>query len=209
MKFPILGYIDLVSNIVPLAAGIRCRRLLESEMRLFLLFVLIAAVTESTASVLSHLNVVNWWMLNVYTILEYVLVIWVLSHWQRERMKTALQVSIVVFGIVWIVSKFTIEDFHSPDTYTQTISSTLVLAASTISLLRLTPPNGSTMLRDIRFWVTGGLLLYSAGNLTAALLLDKVVSLKFPDAMIVYQLHWALNILVNLMYTFGFLSVRE
>ena len=209
MILPALGYLNLASDYLALGSGVVRRRRLEGALYAFLLYLFVATLTESITIVLAHLSIVNWWILHIFTLLAYGIVLWVLSCWQTGAIRILFRIIILIGVVLWALSKFTIENLGTADLYSQTISSSLLLVASGITLLVLKPRMDVSMIDDARFWIVSGLLLYTAGNLTSTLLLEKIVALNFSETMIVYQMHWALNICVNVIFAMGYLRLRR
>jgi hypothetical protein len=234
MSLPLLAYIDLASNVVPLGAAIMYRgkwaapvhEYQSSQVRRSLTFlfcfVLLGALSESSTFILGRLGIRNLWVVHIYTLLEYVLLVCTLVPWQRNRAWRSIQLgSIPAFALFWLVSKLAgWEVWSSPDTYTHTFESILILLWALLllgALLRtddveeLLPhfPRTSNRKpisyhRDVRFWLATGVLLYFGGNIMFAVVIDQYVMLTRDAAIIVAQVHWILNVLVNCAYAAAF-----
>jgi hypothetical protein len=116
-----------------------------------------------------------------------------------------LYVCLVVFAILWIVSKFSFEPFSLADDWTATISKVLQIAFSGYLLVDVVKESEIAWTNDPRFWVAAGTIIYSAGSLFLFALFNKMLQISTERFMIIWPLNWVFMIISYLLYTRGFL----
>ena len=152
----------------------------------------------------------NLYVFHFFTLLEYSLLTFIFSKWQKiEWFKKALRISILIFAVIWILSKLWIEDFSSTDNYTSSIANTLLVGISAYTMLSLLQDNIETLFMEHRFWISSGVLIYYGGSLFTIALSNALQSITKTEATVMWGIHNVLFIAANLCYTGGFLSLRR
>ncbi|MEE9238408.1 MAG: hypothetical protein V3U58_02490 [Thermodesulfobacteriota bacterium] len=122
------------------------------------------------------------------------------SYWQVDKLKSVLRGSIVLFFLIWIVSKFWIEDFKSMDNFTSSLSSLLIASIALFTLVTILMETPVTPIYKLpKFWVSTAVLIYFAGNL---------FGFALSSIIIVWPIHNILLIVANLGYAGAFLCRR-
>lgn len=210
VKLPVIAYVDLVSNGLPFFAGLYRWRSLTKDRLLFFCFAAIALITELVTLWMALQKISNLWLLQLYNMSELILMLAVFSAWQRRKpLRLAYWFSGGLFALFWIAAKWTgLERFREPALYTHTVSSTILVVIATLTLLDLIRGEQETrLLRDMRFWVASGALLYFAGNIMLFLLSGRIAILGINDAVTVYSIHWIIDSVANVFYAGAFLCM--
>jgi len=209
LKFPAIAYIDVASSFLPLGVGLFHWRRLAKEKLIFFLFTTIALITELVTLRMALSGIQNLWVLQLYNLIELILMLVVFSAWQKRRaLRVAYWLMGSLFIIFWIAAKWTgLEKFDEPTLYTHTVSSTILVVIATMTLLDLIRSEEVELLRDMRFWVASGALLYFAGNIMLFLLSGRIAILGINDAMTVYSIHWSIDSVANVLYAGAFLCM--
>lgn len=212
MKLPAIYWIDFATNFLPVGVGLYNRRWIVKENRLFFFFTIAALCSELITFTLAINGIRNLWMLQIYSLVSYTLLALLFAHWlQPDPISRLVRYSVLLYGIVWTGAKvFGIEGINDPAHFTHPIASTALVIISSITLYRIShndtePHWWNTM----RFWVSSGVLLYFAGNVMLFVVLDKIASLRFSDAMTIWSFHWSIDAVTNISYTFGLLCLRQ
>ncbi|MBD3289530.1 hypothetical protein GF337_12065 [candidate division KSB1 bacterium] len=197
---PIHYYFSMISNFIPLIVGLKLYRNLDRNLKVLLCFISIKILTDAIVSVVALHQLNNMWLFHIYTLIEYTFLTFILSNWQQVRFsKDILRISILLFALIWVISKFTFENFAVFDKYTSAFSSTLLTGFSLLTLFHIMKDNLGGILHDHRFWVSFAILLYSAGNFFTFAL----------ATLFLWSPHNIIHFLSNLCYTGGFLSKRQ
>lgn len=186
-----------------IVGGVLYRRL-NRPMKLLLLLLSISFLTDVYSRILGIRGKSNLHIFHFYTLLEYTLFMIIFSYWQRKNsIRSALRYSIPVFFLIWVISKFTVEDFNSFDSYTTTLEALLLLMTSGFTLYSLIKYSEAEAVNDFRFWVSAAVLLYFAGNVTL-FSVSKVISYNLW-----MTIHATALILSNFMYLKAYLCPQK
>jgi len=209
MKLPIISYIDFFSHVLPIGTGLFHRTaLLQKERFIFFVFVCLAMITEIVTLCMAMEKMNNLWVLHIHHLLEFGLLMQIISMWQRQPLfRKIWLISIPFFIIFWIISNLTIESFFGPAEYSHVVFSGVLVFASIYSLINLMKDESLILWKEIRFWITSGILIYFGGNTVLFLFFDKIFALKTQDAITVWNIHWIIDTIVNVFYAIGFLCL--
>ncbi len=228
MKYPLLYYCNLYSNLVPLGVGtVGWRRLVDNPSGAVTLFVYIVlgTVTEVIVYWMAIHAYQNLWVLHLYQLMEFILLVLLFSTMQMETTFHAnnrfgilflsprtMWGTIGAYTAFWLVSKWTFERWNQPSGYTLTIS-TLVFILLSLSmfyeLLKRKGAGGTPLLRTFQFWVTLGVLLYFTGSAVEYLTFPLLVKLPKDTFLNIWSLHWVINIVSNVSYAYAFLCLTS
>jgi hypothetical protein len=142
----------------------------------------------------------NIWVFHLITLIEYVMLSYMFSFWQRvPAIRRTILGSIPVFALIWLFAKLSIENFSHLDNYTMVLSSVLLTGISSYTLLSLLGEETIPALsRTPQFWVATGVLIYYAGNL---------FMFALPESLNYWFIHNLISSLSNLLYLGGFLCL--
>jgi len=178
-------------------------------MVLFFWFTVLNLLTEIITFLLSRYTINNHWVLHIYDLLEYCILILMFSRWQPERrISDFLKLSMPVFVIFWIVSKFTIESLSGLSNYVHPAACLIFIIVSILTLYQLVKSELSKLVKVPRYWIVSGVLLFFAGSIMFYLLENEFASLRYDDAILIMKVHWSVGALVNVIYSIGFLMVK-
>jgi hypothetical protein len=211
MTLPVIGYVELVSNIAPLGAGLFRFRAMGREMTLFFILLLAGFVTEIVTLIMGRHGMNNWWVLQYYHLLEFLLLATVLASWQkRAPVKRILWAAIVVFPWFWAVAKWTtIEPLWVTDNITHSVSSVIILIVAVYSLLQMVKETDLSLTKESRFWILAGVVLYFSGSLMLFVLFEEISAFPWVDALTPFMIHWELNTVVNILFMIGYLMIKR
>ena len=211
VKFPAIAYIDVASSVLPLGAALYGWRWLARERLVFFFFTTIALITELATLWMALRGITNLWVLQFYNLSELLLMLVVFSAWQkRKALRTSYWWAGAFFAVFWVAAKWAgLESFSRPAHYTHTVSSAILVVIATLTLLDVIRGEDVELLRDMRFWVASGALLYFAGNIMLFLLSGRIAILGINDAMTVYSIHWIIDSVANVLYAGAFLCMKR
>jgi len=171
-----------------------------------LIFVFVMTVIEL---ILSGYFINNLWAVHISTIVECVVVSIIFSLWiKRSLLRSALFGSVAGFIIIWIIGKFSFEPFTQFDGWTSTISKIIQITFSAILFVEVVRESDIDWTKDPRFWVTAGVIIYSAGSLFIFALFNKMLQISAEYLMMIWSLNWVLMIISNLFFARAFLCKK-
>lgn len=223
MKLPLIAYLDLFSHLLPVGAGIfrwnEVRRNDEGIMFIFV-FTFIAALSELSTYWMAINKIPNLWVLHFYHLGEYVFLmlyfsILIMEDTRFQTLGRVLRWSIVGFFFFWLISKWTIEKWSEPASYTHTFSTCIFIMLSLYTLFQLVvgeklregEEKKTSLLGNFRFWIIFGLLVYFTGSAVHFLLISPLTALSMDAAIKIWAIHWGVNVLVNILYLYGFVCL--
>jgi hypothetical protein len=211
MKFPLIRYLSLFSEFLPFIAGLIRLSSIGRSFRLFFLFVIVSLLSEGSSFILQKQGVHNIWVIHTYILLSTVLLLAMYNEWFREYRFLRLSIWIlnIIFVLFWIFSKWTIERFPEPPVYTLSVSDITLMGVSLLSFATLLRVGNDSLLREPRFWVSLGVLIFTAGNLTPFLFIGASVKFSQNDAVTLWMIPWWMNAVSNCCYTWAFLCLRR
>jgi hypothetical protein len=74
------------------------------------------------------------------------------------------------------------------------------------TLIALLTSESESLFRQPRFWISAGVVIYTAGTLPLFILSNKLLSLPLEEFEKVWNVNWSLTIASNLLYAVAFLS---
>ncbi|RMF64572.1 MAG: hypothetical protein D6743_09170 [Calditrichaeota bacterium] len=148
------------------------------------------------------------WLSHIYTLIEYTFLATIFSLWQDNKGgKKVIKISILLFAIIWTVSKFTIENFHTWDSYTSPLEGLLLIIIASYTLYALGRESEVPIYEDARFWISSGVLIYFTVNLMGLALMNLIQNWNEQRLFVRFPIHSLSNIFCNLLYTGGFLCL--
>jgi hypothetical protein len=200
----------LLTTIFPVVAGLSRIGRLTRPMRLFLILVSIGAAVEYGSFVMGKFHIHNLWLLQLYHLIDFVLILTLFRRWLiDEGKRTVVRWAGIVFVSLWVVAKFTIEPLTAADQYTYAASSLIILPIALVLLFEIAGDDTRDFVKESRFWVISGFLLYFAGNFILFSVFQWATSLALLDFLTVWTVHWSLNVVVNVIFTMSFLLVSR
>jgi len=210
MNYSPLSLISLVVAFVPVFAGFSRIKFIRREYLIFFFFIIVGAITEIVSFILSIQRINNHWVAQIYDLLEYILVMLVLSTWQKDsKTRYYFRLTIPVYVLFWVISKFTFEQLNGIGNYTHTFSVVAFIIASVSSLIYFVTEEQGHLIREARFWIACGLLLFFCGNFMFYLLIKDFISLNPQDAMNIMYFRWSFSIAINIIFTMSLLLIKR
>ncbi len=199
-----LTFIGSSTDLIPFLFGLFSYRKLGKDMKLFLLYFFLILPMDIRILYLGYHHLPNLIELNLFIVIEYALLMAVLSYWQpKKRLRSILQVSILLFLVAWVglkVSGWPLLDLFF---YFKTIEAVFIVIVATNVLYRLNFDERIVLLSRYSFWISAGFLIYFS---MSVLLFVLAAGLKIHPP---YYFHVVLNIVANLFYAGGFYCLKR
>ena len=199
VKLPIISYIELASNLLPIAGGVMRRRVLRMEMRVLFAYVVFSFAVELLTLYLAFNRINNLWAIHIYTLIEFILMVIIFSRFEEMMpYRKFAPMYIALYSTTWIVSKIFFESFDEFDQYSSPSANILLIIIALRALYLSAQAVEPTIWRTSFFWFSVAVLVKFAGDFTLYLFGDWFIGLGLADGMAVWSLHWTINIISNI-----------
>ncbi len=197
--------VSLFSIFVPVAVAMPIFPRLTHPLKVLAILMVIAAFFELCNFYLySHLKA-NQWVVNIYTILEMVGLVYICIVWKNEKWyKITALVLLGVFALSWIYYAFTSGIFSAFFTENLTQKSLSLTFLFGYLLIGLSVDDHIPVYHNYKFWISAALLIYFSISVvlwaTRNLEIDKTTMGTYT-----WYIHSYTNIFVNLLVAYGFI----
>lgn len=206
----IFQYIDLVFSFVPVLVGWGRRRSFDRPLRLFLLRLAMASLADVISLVLGKLWIPNAPFVQSFHLVDNFLLLLIFSLVLRDLPHSGLILWVYpVYLAGFIIAKFTFEPITMPDQYTYSAMYVVLLGLSVLLLLRSLARGDADPASNPWTWISIGFTALFASNLALFSVLSWYVTLPYDEAVRIYAFHWIGNIVVNAIFVYGLLRVKE
>jgi len=197
-----LLYTGTFSFFIPLISGIKYFSRLDRQMRLLVLLMIVEGLTESSTFILSEIMKSGYhWIHHIYLPIEYIFYALIFSRWiKKDIYAKSVLYSMPVVVIFAIYNSLFLQTLNQLNSY----AITLALICYTIMTLRvlyqIMNEDLGRILKNNKFWVSTGLLIFSAGDL-AYFAFYPLVTRHYLIA--IWAIHVIFNITVHIFYAVG------
>lgn len=195
-----VSFVSALSILIPLTIGALNYKYLTRELKILGLFFVFGAAIDSLSWYYSFVGVPNLWLFHLYTLVEFSVLMYVMSLWMGEGLqRRLLQLSVLCFSILWLISKVTFESIQRFDSFTASFSNLLLVLAGVYLIQQFSVGLFRTTLVNPKFWICASILLYYSVNL---------VLIAVGNLVYVRWLQSVINVLANILYAIGFACSR-
>jgi hypothetical protein len=203
---PVYSHLATASVVAAMIVGWLRYRDLPRSLKYLEWLAAVNVIVALTELVLGYYHTNNLWILHLSTAAEYIFLFFVFYFWMEDRLsRSILKLCLLVFILLWAVSKFTFEPFRMADDLTASISKVMQIVFSTFLLLHIVRESNLVWLKDPRFWTASGTIIYSAGSLFIFSMFTNMLQVSAERLVLVWYVNWTLIILANLLYIRAFL----
>lgn len=206
MKYSEIPYFIYLSTLF-IAVGIGWRRYkrLNFDLKLLLALFVVATIVEIISFILNRIADGNSWVSIIYMAIEYSTFGLIFSSWQKNAIvKYAIIISVPLYILIEIVGLFVTGYLPNLTFFIFSLASVFYVLFSSYTLIQLQKNDYGDIFRDHKFWITAGLLFYSAGTFVY-----YVIALyAYYNSNHYYSLYYmflAVNGLSYIIYSKGFL----
>ncbi len=189
-------------------AAVDVRRRLMPELKLLALYFVIALIITAIQVVLAFQTINNRWTGQVFTPIEFVMLMYVFQTWHRRSTAGKIMLySIAAYVGFWGLGMLSL----GSETYTYLDplgSASLVLAAS-YTLFTLDRGEVSPVMSMPSFWVSSAALIYFGSTIVLLSLNTALLQASRTTLRLAWSVQAVVNIVANLAYAWGFLCLRR
>lgn len=207
LHIPLLAMLSFFSIVLPVITGWVQFKSLSREMKILLgLFSFYIPETLTNLAMMSSgINTV--WLANIYELIEFIVFASVFAMWcKNAKILQAIKISMVGFAAVWVIAKLSFESLTLVDTFSAPLQGLLLAAMASTTLIGLLGEEGKPLLREARFWVSTGVILYGVGTAPLFALANKLLVHSLQDFERLWTINWVLLIVANILYSVAFLN---
>ena len=211
MKLPVLFYVYLYSSAIPIIAGFLRIQRLNRGAKIFYVLTVVGLMFTLAEIYLAKQHMHNLWLVHLYRLIWLPAVAYMLSLWTgQEISKVVLRWVMITYVAFWCVAKLTLEPLTGGwDAYTSTTSNILLISFSVYFLTFSNWKQGDNLPNAYYVVILSGILLLSIGDLFLFAMGDKFITLTKLEGVNIYRIHWAVNSIANVMFAYGFWSLRD
>lgn len=208
LSVPILAYVGALSSAIIVIIGLMRFRLFPTEMKVLWGFFLFSFLLNVLSFAFSFTMKNNLWLYHFNTLIEFCIFVFVFSFWKQSRVSTViLRFATFGFLLVWLMSKFFLEDFRQFDSFSSSFKSAVLVVIALYFLLSLYQRElWYKPMHDFRFWVLAAVLIYFSADVVFIALSNLISNLPAADVLRLWSLHWLIGILANILYAVAFLT---
>lgn len=198
----ILYYGTVFSFLFPLIPGLTYFKRLDRQMRLLVFLMVAVGITETTAYYLYHVLDRDFhWVHHVYFPVEYIFFALIFSKWIKRNLYSKFVLytipAVVIFAIY---NSLFLQSLSQLNSYAITLGLICYTIITLYVLYQIMTEDLGKILKNHIFWVSTGLLVFSAGDL-AYFAFYPLVTQHYLIA--IWSIHAILNIIVHIFYAIG------
>jgi len=190
-----LEYLSSLSILLPALIALYRYRLLDSEMKIFALFLLLGSCVEACDIILAHYAMNNIWLFNLFSVLEGFVICYVIGKWfESPKMFRVSMVLFTVYFCYWIYTAMMTISLMEFNNYEKTVKGLIFIFLSAILLVRLSRDESIMIQRDYRFWIAAAVLVY----FSATLIVFSTANVFLQDHHRAMEYSWLIHSVVNI-----------
>jgi hypothetical protein len=190
---------------IPIIYGMKAFRTFGADLRIFYSYLIILMIAWIIATVFAFQGKNNHVILNVVSMIEFGLLLWVVSLWQKNsRIQLAIRITIIAYVIILLSEIIVMQNINDFTTFSGPLEYVMFIVFSALTLYGVNQDTNSILTDQPRFWISSGILLFSSGALVVIIfsrwLLQNNPSL-LKNALIIQSVS---SSVANILYFVGF-----
>ena len=166
----------MVASVLPVLTGFLYFRKLSPTFKILLVYISCSMLSNLIAFWLAINAQNNYIVFHFYTLVEVLLLLWVFSRWQSAPlMKHLLLAAAVLFSVLWVMAKFTIENFHEMEFFTSSVGQLILAFTAVFTIFQLAHESDGKLFHISNFWVSLAVLFYAGGTVFIYSLTQEVI----------------------------------
>lgn len=198
----LLTYLTVFAFVIPLSAGIVYFRRLDYQMKLLAILMAFSGVSETLSFFLSEFSGTLYFSVyHIFLPIEYTFFAIIFSAWIKNRFYSKLVIYSIPF--IWAFAIFNslfIQNLNELNSYPITLALIIYTMITLYVLYRVMSEDLGQILKNHIFWVSTGLLIFSAGDL-AYFAFNPLVKKHY--LVVIWEIHSILNVITYIFYFIG------
>lgn len=195
-----------ISALAPIIAGIYFYKSLNTDRRLLLYFFMYNAAVELSNAWMASRSIHNRWSINIYTLVEYSVFIFMLNKWCKEIFVRWLSlIGSVVFYGVWLGYFIVAKTINTENAAADLAESIVLMLSAGFVVTTLGLKTEMPVLKNYRFWFAGCIFIYFTLNILFTYLMQLMIHESETYSLDLWTLHTVLTIPLYFIYAYAFI----
>lgn len=201
----LFAYVSSFSVILPFIGSIIVFKSLNSNLRLFSLYLFITLAKEGICVYLANFGMPNLYIYNILGILAYLIYFYLYYHEFTEKItKKTIAYFSVITSTVYLIDLLAVNGFEKFNTLTTTFGGLFLTITALLYFYHLIKNiEHSNLTRVPMFWISTGVLFYSVGTIILFNYFNAYIHLPPSIRSSIWTINSVLNILQNILLTIG------
>lgn len=197
-------YSNLVILVPLLIAAVNLKRY-ALDLKIIFYYLVLATITQALSFAFWKQSVNNFPILHVYTVVEYLLLLWfysvILKEFLHNKVFIALSIAFPVFSIL---NSIFIENIFAFNTYGRSLEALIFIFLSISWFVKIVAEDEETRLLGKAInYINGGLLVYFAGSIAMFSYSSYVEQMSEVHRVNVWTIHTVLAVLLYILIAIG------
>lgn len=202
-----------LSILIPIFIGITKFKMLTKPAKVVLCYMVASAITNGISIFISkqwHMN--NMPLVHLYTVIELILIVIFYKRVFEAPAKMSFFTLIVIsFTVLCVVNALYFQSIYTYNSYTRSLEAIICILFAMNYFARIAAsPSVRKLIKEPNFYFNTGFFLYFSGAFMLFIFSNFVIkNLANHDFLIIWAIHAALILLMNLLFSIGFLLCKK
>lgn len=205
----LIADISVYSSALPILAFLTFKRNWSDRLKWVCFFIICLSILADSVNIyLANRHLHNLWVINIYFLLDSLLVLYFFLHLFQTK-KTYKTAILILFGLIclsWFMNYFS-SGFSQLDSRSNGIETLAIIILSALFFYeQLNNPKSLFVYTNPVFWIIAGLLIYKAGTFFLFLYFNTLEESQKEAFGNYYIINSAFLMLRNVLFTIAFLT---
>jgi len=209
--FPMTAYAFVIVLWISFFVSFICSKDLKPDyIKLFIPFLFVTSLVETTGLILTKKLINNTKLYNVFTPLEFMFYGYIYYHCiSSPKAKKTIIAFFIFYPLITFINQYCIQGFKVFHTNTYLFGAFFIIILSLLYITQLLRSDSTqNPLSHHLFWISAGLLFFYACNFPYLMLMNYLVKNNIKLAITYFPIIHILNIILYIMFITGFLCKR-
>lgn len=176
----------------------------------FVILIILGSFIEVLTTVFRARHISNIPVINIFLLAEFSLILLQLKNWGFfTKRSPVFSIALSTVGLAWIIETWLRADIAQFNNYSQVLASFIIIICVILFLSQLLIEKVSNILKDTRFLLSIGFLLYFTISILVFIFSNESLQLSSQFYLSLWVVHSFANISANLIYAFGLLCIAR
>lgn len=196
--------------LVPLFLAFKNFKSYSHQLKTVSLYLLLSAITQAVSFAFWKAGINNFPILHIYTVLEYLLLLWFYSQILRGFIGDKAFVALfIVFPVFSIINSLFVEDIYTYNTYARSIEALIFIFLSISWFVKIVAEDEATREQGVAVnYISAGLLIYFASSITLFAYNSYIEEMKIVLRTNVWLIHTVLVTQLYILIAIGLWKVK-
>jgi len=201
-----LRLLTIIPSAVPLFVGLFYYRLLIKEMKILVVYLSISFIFELSLLLYGLSGVNNLWMVQAWTIIEYIFFVLLFSYWMKDgKLRKLLMFSTMPFIIFYMIDIFFLGQANKFNSFSRSVGSLIFSGIAGYTMYDLSKAHTGSLWQNFRFYLVLAVFLYFTGSLMIYALSNLIIEYAANLAIPLFIIPLVLNSISYFLFAGGIL----